>query len=164
MNVQQVPSAKAILEYAMAGKIKAFALDFPNAVVLMAKRNSLEEFKNLKTLYTEKLRAGVSKGNKELLEKINKGIAAISAKEIQELFNKWGIAPRPFILQHRRLLTVTVVVLLAGCIGFGIYVFKLKSRIQKMKQATPFLDEEEWKQLISGGENDTLEYKRRKSG
>jgi ABC-type amino acid transport substrate-binding protein len=159
VRVQQFPSAKAVLEYAMAGKIKAFALDFPNAVVLMAEHNSLEEFKNLKTLYTEKLRAGVAKGNKELLEKIDKGITAIPEKEIQALYNKWGIAPKPFILQHPGLMAGTVVILLAGCIFFGMYVFKLKSRIQKMKQATPSLNEHEWKTLISSGENDTVEFK-----
>ena len=159
IKIQQFSSAKTILEYAMAGKIKAFALDFPNAVVLMAKHNSLEEFKNLKTLYTEKLRAGVAKGNKDLLEKINKGLTAMPQKEIQALYNKWGIAPKPFIVQHRGLLAGTIVVLLAGCIVFGIYVFRLKSRIQKMKQAAPSLDVEEWTQLISGGENDTVEFK-----
>jgi ABC-type amino acid transport substrate-binding protein len=159
VKIQQFPSAKSVLEYAMAGKIKAFTLDFPNAVVLMAEHNSLEEFKNLKTLYTEKLRAGVAKGNKELLKKIDQGITAIPKKEIQALYNKWGIAPRPFILQHPGLMAGTVVMLLAGCIIFGMYVFKLKSRIQKMKQATPSLNENEWKQLISDGENDSVEFK-----
>ena len=159
IKVQQFSSAKTILGYAMAGKIKAFALDFPNAVVLMAEHNSLEEFKNLKTLYTENLRAGVTKGNKDLLKKINKGLAAMPQKDVQALYNKWGIAPKPFILQHRGLLAGTVVVLLAGCIIFGIYVFRLKSRIQQMKQTAPSLDVKEWKQLISGGENDTVEFK-----
>nr|WP_320015786.1 transporter substrate-binding domain-containing protein [uncultured Desulfobacter sp.] len=159
VHVQQFPSAKAVLEDVMTGKIKAFALNFPNAVVLMAKQNSLEEFKNLKTLYTEKLRAGVAKGNKELLKKIDKGLAAMPEKEIQALYNKWGIAPKPFILKHRGLLAGAIVVLLAGCIVFGIYVFKLKSKIQDMKEDTPSLDVNEWKQLISAGENDNVEFK-----
>ena len=159
VSVQQFSSAHAVLEHAMAGEIKAFALDFPNAVVLMAEHNSLEEFKNLKTLYTEKLRAGVAKGNKELLKKIDKGLAAMPEKEIQALYNKWGIALKPFILRHRGLLAGTVVVLLAGCIVFGIYVFRLKSKIQDMKQDSPSLDIDGWKQLISGGENDSVEFK-----
>jgi len=159
VNVQQFPSAKAVLGRAMAGKIKAFALDFPNALVLMAEHGSLEKFKNLKTLYTEKLRAGVAKGNKGLLEKINKGLAAIPEKEIQSLYNKWGIAPKPFILKHWGLLTGAIIVLLAGCIIFGVYVFKLKSKVQDMKQDTPSLDVDGWKQLISAGENDNVEFK-----
>ena len=159
IKIKELPSAKAVLETAMAGKIKAFALDFPNAVVLMAEHDSLEEFKNLKTLYNEKLRAGVAKGNNALLEEIDKGLAAVPEKQIQALYTKWGIAPKPLIVQYRGWVIAIVMVLLAGCIGFGVYVYRLKTRIQKLKQEGASLDVDAWKKLIAAGENDGVEFK-----
>ena len=77
--------------------------------------------------------------------KIDKGLAAVPQKDIQALYNKWGIAPKPFILQYRGILAGVVAVLLAGCIIFGIYVFRLKSRIQNMTSQSASLDVDEWK-------------------
>ena len=159
LKIKEFPSAKAVLETAMAGKIKAFALDFPNVVVLMAEHDSLEEFKSLKTLYNEKLRAGVAKGNKALLEEIDKGLAAVPKKQIQDLYTKWGIAPKPLIVQYRGWVIAIVMVLLAGCICFGVYVFRLKTRIQKMQQDGASPDVDAWKKLIAAGENDGVEFK-----
>ncbi len=159
VKIKEFSGAQAVLENAMAGKIKAFALDFPNAVVLMAEHNSLEEFKNLKTLYTEQLRAGVAKGNTRLLEKIDKGLAMVPDKEIKALYSKWGIAPKPLLIQYRGWVIALVVLLLAGCVGFGLYVFRLKTRIQNMKQDDGSSDVNAWEKIVSGGENDAVEFK-----
>lgn len=43
---------------ALAGKLSAYALDFPNAIFLLAENDSLIKFRRVQTLYTEKLRDG----------------------------------------------------------------------------------------------------------
>ncbi len=159
IKVKEFQGSKDVVRHAMAGEIKAYALDFPNAVFLLAEHDSLTKFRNLQTLYTEKLRAGVAKGNSPLLAMINKGLKTVSKKEIEELYSKWGIAPQPLIIRYKGWIISTILVLLGGCIWFMIYIRRLKNRIHGMKKGRKPFAMDEWQDIIREGENDWVEFK-----
>lgn len=159
LKVKTFSGSEAVVKNALSGKIDAYALDFPNAIFLLAEHDSLTKFRILQSLYTEKLRAGVAKGNKPLLAMLNKGIKAITKEDINELSNKWGINPPPWIVQYRGWIIAAIVVLLAGCVGFVFYIIRLKSRMGKMYSANRPFDRDEWMALIAQGENDWVEFK-----
>ncbi len=159
VKMRTFPGSEAVVKAALGGKINAYALDFPNAIFLLAEHDSLTRFRILKTLYTEKLRAAVAKGNAPLLAMVNKGIKSVSKEEIEELYAKWGITPPPLIVRYKAWIIGAIVVLLVGCIGFGFYIFELKSRIRHIRSGkTPF-NLDEWRETIDQGENDWVEFK-----
>ncbi len=159
VKVKTFSGSEAVVKSALAGKIKAYALDFPNAIFLLAEHDSLTKFRMLQTLYTEKLRAGVVKGNAPLLAMINKGIKTVSKAEVEELYSKWGISPPPLIVQYRYWIISAIVVLLGGCIGFALYIYRLKSRIRRIKSGNKPFNRDEWQEIIDQGENDWVEFK-----
>ena len=159
LKIKTFPGSQAVVKNALAGKIDAYALDFPNAIFLLAEHDSLTRFKIFQSLYTEKIRAGVAKGNKPLLAMLNKGIKAITKAETKELSNKWGINPPPLIVQYRGWVIAAIVVLLGGCVGFVFYIIRLKSRMRRMPSGKRPFDRDEWMDLIGQGENDWVEFK-----
>ena len=148
-----------VVKKALAGNISAYALDFPNAIFLLAEHDSLTKFRLLQTLYTEKLRAGVSKGNTELISVINKGVKSLSKQDKEDIYKKWGIAPPHLIVKYRFWIIGIVALLLAGCVGFALYSIKLKSRLKGLASGNRPFDKEDWLLLIARGENDWVEFK-----
>ncbi len=159
VRIKTFPGSAQVVKNALAGRISAYALDFPNAIFLLAENDSLLKFKRVQTLYTEKLRAGVKKGNSQLMGLINSGRKGISKQEIETILSKWGLSPPPLIVQYRVWIIGFILLLLAACIGFASYSMKLKSRMGRLKSGNRPFKKEEWLALISQGENDWLEFK-----
>jgi len=159
VKLKTFPGSEAVVKAALNGQIKAYALDFPNAIFLLAEHDSLTKFRILKHLYTEKLRAAVAKENAPLLAMINKGIKSVSKEEVEALYAKWGITPPPLIVRYKSFIIMALVVLLVGCIGFGVYIFELKSRIRRLGSGKKPFDRSEWREVINQGENDWVEFK-----
>lgn len=159
VQIKTFPGSEQVVKNALAGKLSAYALDFPNAIFLLAENDSLVKFRRVQTLYTEKLRAGVKKGNTQLLKLINPGIKGTSKQDVETILSKWGLSPPPLIVQYRGWIIGAILVLLTASIGFAFYSMRLKSRMGRMKSGdTPF-KKEEWLSLISKGEHDHLEFK-----
>ncbi len=159
IQIKAFPGSAQVVENALSGKLSAYALDFPNAIFLLAEHDSLIKFKRVKTLYTEKLRAGVKKGNTQLLGVINRGIKGVSKQEVETVLSKWGLSPRPLIVQYRSWIIGVILLLLATCIGFAFYSMKLKYRMGRLKWGNRPFKKEEWLDLIAQGEHDRLEFK-----
>lgn len=157
--IRTYAGSKAVVKAALGGKINAYALDFPNAVFLLAEHDSLTKFRILKTLYAEKLRAATGKGNTQLMTMINQGIKSVTKEEIEELYAKWGITPPALIVRYKGWIIGALVVLLGGCIGFGLYIFELKARIRRLGKGKKPFDRNEWRKIIDQGENDWVEFK-----
>ncbi len=159
VRIKTFLGSKQVVKNALAGKLSAYALDFPNAIFLLAEHDSLVKFRRVQTLYTEKLRAGVKKGNTRLLELINPGIKGTSKQEVETILNKWGLSPPPLIVQYRGWIIGVILVLLVASIGFAFYSMRLKYRMGRLRSGkTPF-HKKEWLYLISQGEHDQLEFK-----
>ncbi len=79
--------------------------------------------------------------------------------EVDELYSKWGITPPPLIVQYRYWIAGAIAVLLGGCIGFAFYIYRLKSRIRRIKSGNKPFNKDEWQEIIDQGENDWVEFK-----
>lgn len=159
VKIKTFPGSEAVVKNALAGKLSAYALDFPNAIFLLAEHDAMTQFKIFQTLYTGKLRAGVAKGNNTLTIRLNKGIKAVTQAEVTELSHKWGIIPEPLMLRYRGWIIAAIVLLLGGCIGFGVYIYRLRSRLRQVKSENRPFDRDEWLALIGEGETDEVEFK-----
>lgn len=159
VRLTRFPGSEQVVKNALAGKLSAYVLDFPNAIFLLAENDSLVKFRRVQTLYTEMLRAGVKKGNTQMLGFINKGIKDISKQEVETVLSKWGLSPPPLIVQYRGWVIGIFLLLLFACIGFAYYSMRLKHRMGRLKRGKSPFKKEEWLALIAQGENDRLEFK-----
>jgi ABC-type amino acid transport substrate-binding protein len=159
IRLKTFPGSEQVVKNALAGKLSAYALDFPNAIFLLAEHDSLVKFRRVQTLYTEKLRAGVKKGNTQLLKLINPGIKGTSKQEVETILSKWGLAPPPLIVQYRGWIIGVILLLLTASIGFAFYSMKLKYHMGRLRSGKNPFKKEEWLSLIAQGEHDQLEFK-----
>jgi len=159
IRIRTFPGSAEVVKQALDGKLSAYALDFPNAIFLLAEHDALTQFRRVETLYTETLRAAVKKGNKQLLVMINQGVKKITRKDIDTILNKWGISPPPPIVEYRNWIIGSVLLLLFICIAFIFYSMELKSRIRRLVTRNRPFREEEWLGLIKQGESDFIEFK-----
>ncbi len=93
------PSYEDVVDAAIAGRIKAFAMDTPVGHYYLSKKAGGGDFKVLaEHIYSIKHHAGVKKGNTELLELINRGLSSISDKEMQAISASWSgtMIQKPF--------------------------------------------------------------------
>lgn len=159
IRIRTFPGSSQLVKQALAGKLTAYALDFPNAIFLMAEHDSLVKFKRIEQLYTERLRAGVKKGNTQLLNRLNKGIKAFTHTDRDTVLSKWGLPKTPLMVRYREWIIGTVILLAAGCIGVAGYAVRLKSRIRRLRTGDLPFDESQWKAMIRQGETEQTEFK-----
>jgi len=159
LQLKTFAGSKEIIQTALAGELKAFALDFPNAMFLLSQFNAFDKFRRIDKLYTEKLRAGVRKGNTQLVESIDQGMKNLTLKDFEALYDKWGFyVPQPTSPRRPYLILAGLLLLLALGIGFGIYVRKLKTKI-KTDSLSLADAPASWPSVIAKGENDQIEFK-----
>ncbi len=82
-----------LVRSALAGGVAAFVLEYPVAGYYLARHGAHDRFTRIETLYLEKLRVGVRRGNAELLKRINAGMHRITFREVREVFRQWSIMP-----------------------------------------------------------------------
>ncbi|MCP4021720.1 MAG: transporter substrate-binding domain-containing protein [Desulfobacteraceae bacterium] len=158
IRLKLFPGSMQIVQEAMAGKLKAYVLDSPNQFFFIAEYDSLLEFRNVQTLYSGKLRAGVQKGNQRMLEFV-RGVHQVISKEGDTIYKKWSIPAQPLILRYRTLIVWTIILLLAVSIGFLFYSMLLKSRVKRLKSDSRSFEKDDWLSIIDQGENEFTEFK-----
>ncbi|WP_415718439.1 transporter substrate-binding domain-containing protein [Maridesulfovibrio sp.] len=82
-------SAWDMFQAAAEGRLRLFAADYPVAIYQMNKLGIADRFKCIKILYTRNLHPTVSKGNKDLVNKINQNMAAIPSKKKEAILSRW---------------------------------------------------------------------------
>jgi len=160
LELRPFAGSKEIVEAAVNGKLTAFVLDFQNAVYLLSQRNALQKFPRAATLYTGELRAGVRKGDVQLVNFINQGLKKISRKERQAIYERWGsYSPEPLIARYRYWFIGGAFTLLIVLTIIALYSFRLKARVIELARRKTMDDVEEWQAIILKGESDTIEFK-----
>jgi len=90
VRVIEFEAIEELIIAASERKIRAFMDETPSILSLLIQLGKSGEFKYLKEpLYSRKIFAGVRKGEKELLNKIETGIEAISHEEFTEIEKRW---------------------------------------------------------------------------
>lgn len=82
-------NSQEIIEAAISGEIKAFAMDYAAAMYYLHKLGYPTEFQAVETLYMERLRAGVAEGDKVRLKLINQALSDMPQEEFDRILNKW---------------------------------------------------------------------------
>ncbi len=134
--------------------IDGFTYDIPNPIGNYKPPASPKGYYIFETLYVEKLRIAVKKGNSELLSLIISGSAKINDEELIEIANKWKI------LEKDR--TTLWLGLGIGFLLILIIVFLLiKSNKNKgaKKLLAKFESKTDWQVVVNKGENDLIEFK-----
>ncbi len=83
------PGTMALLKAAIAGEVQAFASDYAAAMYYLHKYGEPTSFSAVETLYMERLRAAVAKGNTAQLELINKALLELPDEDFNRIVNKW---------------------------------------------------------------------------
>lgn len=160
LKLRTFQGSKEIVADAVNGKLTAFVLDFQNATYLLSQRNVLATFKPVARLYTEAIRAGVRKGDAQLINFINKGLKKISRKERETIYAQYGsFSPEPLIARYRYQFIGGAVILLVALVVIAFYSFHLRARIVELARRRKKKAAVDWPTEIAGGEGDTLEFK-----
>lgn len=90
------PNYSALIAAAQRQEIKIFCLDEYPANFYLYKTRAEHDFRKVFELYSGEFHRAVRKGNGQLLEVVEKGMAAISDEEVRELRQKWFGTPLDF--------------------------------------------------------------------
>ncbi|MCP4353825.1 MAG: transporter substrate-binding domain-containing protein [Desulfobacterales bacterium] len=79
-----------LVRAAMNGEVEAFIMETPVAMTYLSKLDGFDIIhKADRPVHTDLLRAAVAEGNKQLLEIVDKGLSAISARELKSIIQSW---------------------------------------------------------------------------
>lgn len=104
IKLKEFDTNKELIESAMRYEIMAMIVDYTVAQYYFARKDSFGVYRILEDLVTRQFRAGVKKGNTELLNFINQGFARISRDEINQIYKKWVVKKWEFPVWIKNLL------------------------------------------------------------
>lgn len=116
LRLRQYPSYEDVIEAALSGEIKAFAMDTPVGQHHLSKRGKRGRFNILEEqVYSIEHRAAVKKGNAELLRMVGDGLASITDREMQSIVASWSgkALGKPFPWKRLAIAALTIVILTA---------------------------------------------------
>ena len=134
--------------------VDGFVYDVPNPIGNFKLPTSPSGYYEFETLYTERLRPAVKKGNSKLLSLITAGNTKITDEELFVIADKWKL-----LKKDRTMLWWGVGV---GLLLVLIIVFLLVKSInnkRKRKISTAFELKTDWQVIVDKGENDLIEFK-----
>jgi PAS domain S-box-containing protein len=95
--IKAYPSVIRLVEGAIKGEVDAFVLENPVAMTYLAKLDGFKSIKKIASpVTTMHYHAAVKKGNRNLLAKINRGLANISEGEMKTIVRAWTGGIKPF--------------------------------------------------------------------
>lgn len=107
-DIRPYSSYQTMVNEAVEKRLKVFCMDEPPANFLIHKKKAEDDFRYAFHLYTGELHRAVRKGDKELLNTVQKGFAAITPQEYEQLRNKWMGRPIATPLNDRLLLLMWI--------------------------------------------------------
>jgi len=88
-SLMAYPSYEAIIQAAKEHKISVFSVDQPAASYFLHKYGVVDRFKRTAPIHSGQFHRAVRKGDTKQLALVNKGFAAISATELQQIDDQW---------------------------------------------------------------------------
>jgi ABC-type amino acid transport substrate-binding protein len=134
--------------------VDAFTYDIPSLLGNYKQPAPPSGYYVLESLFSERMRPAVKKGNSEMLSLIVAGIAKISDEELIDIVERWKLFSKDrsnlyLILGVGFVLVLIIIVLL-------IRGVKSKRRIKLMAD---FEAKTDWQMIVEKGENDLIEFK-----
>jgi PAS domain S-box-containing protein len=133
-----LPTYQAIIDAALAGRVRIFCMDRPPASYLLYRAGAGDRFSEAFVLYSGDFHRAVRKGDLRTLALVERGFSAITAAESRAMHDKWLGAPVPDIeWQHRLAWAGAAVVLVA----LGVALWGLAMR-RAVREKTALIDTE----------------------
>lgn len=107
-DIRLYSSYEAIINEAVEKRLKVFCMDEPPANFLIYKKKAKDDFRYAFPLYSGEFHRAVRKGDKELFNTVQKGFAAITSQEYEQIRNKWMGRPIATPLNDRLLLLMWI--------------------------------------------------------
>jgi len=102
------PNYESLVLGAIHNEVDAFVMEEPVAMSYLSKHGGLNTILKVeKPLYSKGFLAGVKDGRQELVREVNRGIAAISAQELDAIIRNWTGLPKAYSAQKRKVTVVT---------------------------------------------------------
>ncbi len=152
LKLNAFKSYSALIKAIYLKNIDGFVYDIPNPTGNFKTPSAPDGYYLLETLFTEKLRPAVKKGNSQLGKLIISGANKISDEELIVLVQKWDFFKKDntqlwWFLSFGAGLLIIIVIL-------------LRNSIKRKTIAIPNLDSKtNWQVIIDKGENDLIEFK-----
>jgi len=102
-DIRLMPTYQAIVDAAVAGRVRIFCMDRPPARYLLYRAGAADRFNEAFIVYSGDFHRAVRKGDARTLELVERGFAAITPDESRALRDKWLGAPLPDDAWQRRL-------------------------------------------------------------
>ena len=91
LRLKLYPNSEDVVTSALQSEIVAFAVDYPIAFYFLSKHDARGRFRVVTDLATHPLRAAFRKGNADVLNIVETGLAKIGKDDIAKLADKWGL-------------------------------------------------------------------------
>ena len=128
VRLQIFPDYRSLLTAVDDKEVPAFIYDYPKRFPGFSAPPPPDGYRGVDTLYSERIRAAVRRGNFDLIERINDGLSKISDEEMWALASKWNF----YTKDNTVLIAVTAIagVSLLILLFTMLYIRKLRSRLK----------------------------------
>ena len=134
--------------------VDAFTYEIPNLIGNYKQPAPPEGYYIFETLFNERMRPAVKKGNSKMLSLIVGGIGKISDEELIGIVEKWKL----FTKDHSTLYWILGIGFTLVLIIVLLLIKGVKNR-RKLKLMSAFESKTDWHAIIKKGENDLIEFK-----
>ena len=154
LKLNTFKSYSALIKAIYLNNIDGFVYDIPNPTGNFKTPSAPEGYYLLETLFTEKLRPAVKKGNSKLGKLIISGANKISDEELIELVEKYNF------FEKDKTQLWWVLSLGAGLLIIIVILLRHSIKIRRKTEHLANLDSKtNWQTIIDKGENDLIEFK-----
>jgi len=147
-------SFSLLLNAIYLNSVDGFIYDVPNPVGNYKQMTPPKGYYKFETLYTERLRPAVKKGNSELLNLITAGTTKMTDEELFEIADKWKLLKKDRTVLWWSLGIGGILLLIIAFLLFRLIRYK-----RKRKLMIDIDSKTDWQVIISKGENDLIEFK-----
>lgn len=135
-GIRKYKSYQDVINAAINNEIHIFSVDEPPALYYLDKLNYGKEFRLAFMLYTGRFHCAVLKENAELLPIIKGGFEKISAKEKEEITQKWKAKSLPVYNYYKYKYTIMFIIVLFASIALGLLLVScyLRKIVKKKTQ------------------------------
>lgn len=137
------PNNEAMVRAAAEGQLKAFAADYPVGLYLLDRHANPEDFRPLVRLYSQSLVAGVRRGDRGLLEELNRALATLTEDDLRRLTQRWIRTEKVEVLPRWIIFASGGVVIFLVLAVTSLLLFRERKRLEgEIKRRTRELEEQ----------------------
>lgn len=153
LKLNVVESNTSLLKSIYTKKIDGFVYDIPNLVGNYKSPKAPNGYYRLETIFAERLRPAIKRGNSELQSLIIMGLGKITVEELVQIIENWDYIKKDRTQLWWFLGAGFILILIILILLYYYYQNKQKAKISSLASKM------DWQVIIDKGENDLIEFK-----